>query len=148
MRRRSVLKSVPVNVVQTTGPPAQTVLVKPIASVAKPTPKASTPKATEAAAVATPPPPPPPAQAQRWTLEDFQVGKPLGRGKFGNVYEAREKATGAIIADAKSAIKRMDGKAKGHLKVKPLLEKLKTVRAYYSEANSNFKSVQEAEEER
>lgn len=28
---------------------------------------------------------------RRWTLNDFEIGKPLGRGKFGNVYLAREK---------------------------------------------------------
>ncbi|CAI0441410.1 unnamed protein product [Linum tenue] len=30
-------------------------------------------------------------QTRRWTLADFDVGKPLGRGKFGHVYAAREK---------------------------------------------------------
>lgn len=28
---------------------------------------------------------------KRWTLKDFDIGKPLGRGKFGHVYLAREK---------------------------------------------------------
>lgn len=28
---------------------------------------------------------------KRWSLTDFDIGKPLGRGKFGNVYLAREK---------------------------------------------------------
>ena len=28
---------------------------------------------------------------KRWVLSDFEVGKPLGRGKFGHVYLAREK---------------------------------------------------------
>ena len=28
---------------------------------------------------------------KRWSLADFDIGKPLGRGKFGNVYLAREK---------------------------------------------------------
>jgi aurora kinase len=35
---------------------------------------------------------------RQWSLEQFEVGKPLGRGKFGNVYMAREKSTGAIVA--------------------------------------------------
>lgn len=26
---------------------------------------------------------------QRWKLEDFDIGRPLGKGKFGNVYLAR-----------------------------------------------------------
>lgn len=33
-----------------------------------------------------------------WKLQDFEVGKPLGKGKFGNVYLAREKNTKFIIA--------------------------------------------------
>ncbi len=39
-----------------------------------------------------------PAGPKCWTLDCFDVGKPLGRGKFGNVYLAREKATGAVVA--------------------------------------------------
>ena len=27
---------------------------------------------------------------RRWTLNDFDIGKPLGRGKFENVYHSRE----------------------------------------------------------
>ena len=46
-----------------------------------------------------PPPPRPRAQAERrWQLEDFDIGKPLGRGKFGNVYLAREKNSKFIVA--------------------------------------------------
>lgn len=26
-----------------------------------------------------------------WSLKDFEVGRPLGKGKFGNVYLARTK---------------------------------------------------------
>lgn len=33
-----------------------------------------------------------------WTLEDFDIGRPLGRGKFGNVYLARERRTKYIVA--------------------------------------------------
>ncbi|PKI67188.1 hypothetical protein CRG98_012437 [Punica granatum] len=33
----------------------------------------------------------PAAEKRRWTLNDFDIGKPLGRGKFGHVYLAREK---------------------------------------------------------
>lgn len=33
-----------------------------------------------------------------WTLNDFDLGKPLGKGKFGHVYLAREKRTGFIVA--------------------------------------------------
>ncbi|GJQ14801.1 hypothetical protein GpartN1_g6592.t1 [Galdieria partita] len=35
---------------------------------------------------------------KRWTLDDFDIGRPLGRGKFGNVYLAREKKTKFVIA--------------------------------------------------
>lgn len=35
---------------------------------------------------------------KRWTLEDFDIGKPLGRGKFGNVYLAREKRSKYVVA--------------------------------------------------
>jgi len=34
----------------------------------------------------------------RWTLEDFDIGRPLGKGKFGNVYLAREKNSKYIVA--------------------------------------------------
>jgi len=34
----------------------------------------------------------------RWTLDDFDIGRPLGKGKFGNVYLAREKVSKYIVA--------------------------------------------------
>jgi serine/threonine protein kinase len=34
----------------------------------------------------------------RWTLQDFDIGRPLGKGKFGNVYLAREKRSKYIVA--------------------------------------------------
>jgi len=37
-------------------------------------------------------------KGQRWSLDDFEIGKPLGRGKFGTVYLAREKRTKYIVA--------------------------------------------------
>eukprot|EP00698_Gefionella_okellyi_P017957 TRINITY_DN5334_c0_g1_i1.p1 TRINITY_DN5334_c0_g1~~TRINITY_DN5334_c0_g1_i1.p1 ORF type:complete len:306 (-),score=55.17 TRINITY_DN5334_c0_g1_i1:385-1302(-) len=37
-------------------------------------------------------------QPQRWQLADFEVGKGLGRGKFGNVYIAREKGSKYVVA--------------------------------------------------
>ena len=33
-----------------------------------------------------------------WTIEDFEIGRPLGRGKFGHVYLAREKKSKFIVA--------------------------------------------------
>mmetsp|Transcript_22057 Transcript_22057/g.89466 ORF Transcript_22057/g.89466 Transcript_22057/m.89466 type:complete len:343 (+) Transcript_22057:196-1224(+) len=35
---------------------------------------------------------------RRWTLDDFDIGKPLGKGKFGNVYLAREKQSKYVVA--------------------------------------------------
>ena len=35
---------------------------------------------------------------RRWQLTDFDIGKPLGRGKFGNVYLARERQSKYIVA--------------------------------------------------
>lgn len=34
----------------------------------------------------------------KWSLDNFELGKRLGRGKFGRVYMAREKKTGYIVA--------------------------------------------------
>nr|AFJ45029.1 aurora A [Artemia parthenogenetica] len=34
----------------------------------------------------------------KWSLENFDIGKPLGKGKFGNVYLAREKKSKFIVA--------------------------------------------------
>lgn len=37
--------------------------------------------------------------AQRpWSLNDFHLGKPIGKGKFGNVYLAKEKKTNVNVA--------------------------------------------------
>lgn len=38
------------------------------------------------------------ANKNTWTLANFDIGKPLGRGKFGNVYCAREKDTKFVVA--------------------------------------------------
>ncbi|KAK1286479.1 Serine/threonine-protein kinase Aurora-1 [Acorus calamus] len=40
----------------------------------------------------------PVVKERRWSLKDFEVGKPLGRGKFGHVYLAREKKSNHIVA--------------------------------------------------
>lgn len=37
-------------------------------------------------------------EPKRWTLDDFDVGKALGKGKFGRVYLAREKKSNFIVA--------------------------------------------------
>lgn len=33
-----------------------------------------------------------------WNIDDFEIGTPMGRGKFGRVYLAREKSTQAVVA--------------------------------------------------
>lgn len=38
------------------------------------------------------------ANAKTWKLSDFDIGKPLGKGKFGNVYLAREKKSKYVVA--------------------------------------------------
>jgi len=38
------------------------------------------------------------AKGRQWSLNDFEIGKPLGRGKFGSVYLAREKRSKYIVA--------------------------------------------------
>lgn len=35
---------------------------------------------------------------KKWVLTDFEIGKPLGKGKFGNVYLARERKSKYIVA--------------------------------------------------
>ena len=34
----------------------------------------------------------------QWSIDDFEIGKPLGRGKFGHVYLAREKKSQFIVS--------------------------------------------------
>lgn len=41
-------------------------------------------------------------EKKRWTLNDFDIGKPLGRGKFGHVYLAREKKVSLLVCFQKS----------------------------------------------
>jgi len=40
----------------------------------------------------------PTAGQRQWSLNDFDIGKPLGNGKFGKVYLAREKKSHFIVA--------------------------------------------------
>ena len=47
-------------------------------------------------------------EKKRWTLNDFDIGKPLGRGKFGHVYIAREKRV-SMLSCFLSAIKCLSG---------------------------------------
>lgn len=38
------------------------------------------------------------APRRGWSLEDFEIGRRLGQGKFGRVYLAREKTSGYVAA--------------------------------------------------
>ena len=38
------------------------------------------------------------SKPRQWSLNDFDIGKPLGNGKFGKVYLAREKKSHFIVA--------------------------------------------------
>jgi len=38
------------------------------------------------------------APKKRWSLADFDIGKPLGTGKFGKVFLAREKKSKFVVA--------------------------------------------------
>jgi serine/threonine protein kinase len=40
----------------------------------------------------------PKPEPKRWSITDFEIGRPLGRGKFGHVYLAREKESKYIVA--------------------------------------------------
>jgi serine/threonine protein kinase len=33
-----------------------------------------------------------------WTLDDFEIGRPMGKGKFGSVYLARERRSKYVVA--------------------------------------------------
>ena len=35
---------------------------------------------------------------RKWTIDDFDIGRGLGRGKFGNVFMAREKESKIVVA--------------------------------------------------
>ncbi|CAI6337131.1 unnamed protein product [Periconia digitata] len=39
-----------------------------------------------------------PSSAKQWHLGMFEIGKPLGKGKFGHVYLAKERVTGFVCA--------------------------------------------------
>jgi serine/threonine protein kinase len=46
-------------------------------------------------------------RGQRWCIDDFEIGKPLGQGKFGRVYLAREKKTKFVVALKKMSKKQL-----------------------------------------
>merc|ERR1711865_734698 len=70
------------------GPPLST--ASEITKLRSSVSRSSTPRVQNMTAEAAP--------GKRWSLADFDIGKPLGRGKFGNVYLAREKKSKYIVA--------------------------------------------------
>ena len=36
--------------------------------------------------------------SKKWKIEDFNLGRALGKGRFGNVYLAKEKKTNYVVA--------------------------------------------------
>ncbi|GAM17103.1 hypothetical protein SAMD00019534_002780 [Acytostelium subglobosum LB1] len=87
----------------TTKPVTSSAAVATAPSAAPPVqaPAASAPVTKPSAAPASFSAPQPPASQQekrRWVISDFDIGKPLGKGRFGNVYLAREKSSKFIVA--------------------------------------------------
>jgi serine/threonine protein kinase len=37
-------------------------------------------------------------EARKWSFDQFELGRALGKGKFGRVYLAKEKKSGYIVA--------------------------------------------------
>jgi hypothetical protein len=60
-------------------------------SIMKPTTKPALKPLLVKSAVPTTVAPKPKPAVKQWSLENFEVGKALGKGKFGRVYLAREK---------------------------------------------------------
>ena len=40
-------------------------------------------------------------EPKNWTIDDFEIGKPLGRGKFGHVYSCFEGALQEAVVEVK-----------------------------------------------
>ncbi|RCN46083.1 hypothetical protein ANCCAN_07855 [Ancylostoma caninum] len=38
------------------------------------------------------------SRSQTWVIDDFDIGRPLGKGKFGSVFVARSKEEKVIVA--------------------------------------------------
>ncbi|KAM4612543.1 aurora kinase A [Polymixia lowei] len=92
------------NVKPATQPKASTQQSQPKTNVPKGKPE-PTKTATQSSTLENPQDKPPKnestsssASKKRWSLENFDIGRPLGKGKFGNVYLARERQTMFILA--------------------------------------------------
>jgi hypothetical protein len=81
--------AVPVQTAAAAIPAATATAVAPVASGAS---------STAAAAPAVPAATAKSKEMKRWSLADFDIGRPLGKGKFGHVYLAREKSQKFVCA--------------------------------------------------
>lgn len=64
----------------------------------------------------------PSASQHRWTLADFEIGKRLGRGKFGKVYCSREKKSNYVCAVKVMGVKNSLQEANGDTQLESQLE--------------------------
>ncbi|XP_071350750.1 aurora kinase A [Trachinotus anak] len=69
---------------------ANSEVAKPLSESAKPENPQNKPAKNDSADTS--------ASKKRWSLENFDIGRPLGKGKFGNVYLARERQSKFILA--------------------------------------------------
>ncbi|KAM7261759.1 hypothetical protein ACFE04_020836 [Oxalis oulophora] len=63
----------------------------------------------------------------KWSLEEFEIGKPLGNGQFGRVYVAREKKYKYVVA-LKVLFKKQVEKYRFHSQLKREMEIQSTLR--------------------
>ena len=71
----------------------------------------------------------------KWSIDDFELGKPLGRGKFGQVYLAREKRSKFIVAlkilDKKQLIKsKVEHQLRREIEIQSYLEHKNILKMY------------------
>ncbi|AWP02540.1 Serine/threonine-protein kinase 6 isoform 2 [Scophthalmus maximus] len=78
------------NQLKTNVPKVQREPVKPPLESAKPEKPQNKPAKIDSSDVSS--------SKKRWGLENFDIGRPLGKGKFGNVYLARERQSKFILA--------------------------------------------------
>eukprot|EP00048_Salpingoeca_helianthica_P018172 m.241110 g.241110 ORF g.241110 m.241110 type:complete len:381 (-) comp23989_c0_seq1:27-1169(-) len=84
-KEKTIISSAPKRVPVAQNPPAETRVTAPV----KPAEAAARPEEEKGAK---------PSEKKRWQLSDFDIGRPLGQGKFGHVYLAREKASKFVVA--------------------------------------------------
>ncbi|KAF2159350.1 hypothetical protein M409DRAFT_60931 [Zasmidium cellare ATCC 36951] len=97
-RMKLPLQKLPANAA---GKPTQTTLSTTITKITLPSQAAQRPSAESRPSDPDPlsqPTDNPKPKPKNWHLGMFEIGKPLGKGKFGRVYLARERSTGFVCA--------------------------------------------------